>query len=239
MRHKNKASNHSNFAASSRLRAWAGLVAVFICTIILPSGLAWGTYESTDIPIAPFKDSTLNDWTERSFSGNSKYEIVDLDGIRALKGSTAGAASILYKQETIDLTKTPIINWSWKVKGVYDDIDEQTREGDDFPARLYVVFQTGMLPWESVAINYVWSSNQAIGKSWPNPFTKDARMIVVQTGNSNAGKWITQSRNIAADFKELFDEDVEEIHGYAVMIDGDNANKRGTAWFAGISFEAE
>jgi len=216
-----------------------GLATTLLCSAMIFAGPAWATSQSSENPIAPFKDSTLGDWEERSFSGNSRYEIVDLDGTRVLKASTEGAASILYKEKTIDLSKTPVISWSWKIDGVYDDINEQTREGDDYPARLYVVVQTGFLPWESLAINYVWSSNQELGASWSNPYTDKAKMIAVQAGNANAGQWITQSRNIANDFKEQFGKDIDEIDGYAVMIDGDNADKTGTAWFADISFKAE
>jgi hypothetical protein len=213
--------------------ARARIAAVLLGSAFLSNGLALGTDQSSEHPIAPFKDLTLQDWKERSFSGNSQYEIVDVDGTRVLKASTNGTASILYKEKKINLTKTPTISWSWKIDGIYDDIEEQTSQGDDFPARLYVVSKTGRLPWQTLAINYVWSSNQDIGKSWPNPFTKKAKMVVVQTGNFKAGQWVTQSRNIATDFKTLFGRDVTSIDGYAVMVDGDNA------WFADINFEAE
>lgn len=224
---------------NARFYARAGSLGVLLTSAILACGLAWGTDQSNSQPIAPFKDRTLQDWKERSFSGNSSYKLVDMQGTRVLRGSTDGAASILYKEKTINLTKTPVITWSWKINNIYQDIDEQTRQGDDFPARLYVVVKTGFLPWQTLALNYVWSSNQAMGEAWSNPFTDKAKMIVVQTGDSNAGEWVSQTRNIAADFKEQFGQDIEKISGYAVMVDGDNANKKGTAWFADISFDAE
>lgn len=232
-------SKSSQPAWGRRSCAQAGIAALLLGCVAALNGVTWADDKSTDHPTAPFKDLTLKNWEERSFSGNSQYEIVNLDGHRVLKGSTDSAASILYKQETINLTKTPTISWSWKIDGIYEDIDEQTRQGDDFPARLYVAVQTGLLPWETLAINYVWSSNQEFGTSWTSPFTEKSKMLAVQSGPSNAGKWVNQSRNIVADFKELFGEDIEEIDGYAVMIDGDNANKKGTAWFAEINFRAE
>lgn len=196
----------------------------------------WGT--DSALPIAPFNAPTLEDWKERSFSGNSQYDIVDMNGVRVLKGSTNGAASLLYKEKVIDLTKTPILSWSWQIQEAYEDIDEHTREGDDFPARLYVVARTGRLPWQTLAINYVWSSNQEVGSYWPNPFTRKAQVMAVQSGNSKAGQWVTQNRDVRADFKTLFGRDIDEIAGYAVMVDGDNAGKAGTAWFADINFVA-
>jgi len=190
-------------------------------------------------PIGPFPEENLELWKENSFSGNTLYELVEDDGLRVLKGTTEGAASILYKEEVIDLEKTPIISWTWKVQTVYGDIDERSRGGDDFPARIYVAVKDGLLPWESLTINYVWSSNEALGETWTNPYTEKAKVIVVQTGDSKTGEWVTQSRNIAADFKEVFGKNVSNIDGYAVMVDGDNADKSGTAWFADISFQAE
>lgn len=214
-------------------------VGLALSTILLPGPAAWASDQSIDEPSAPFNDRTLKSWQEKSFSGNTHYEIVELDGTRVLKGSTEGAASILYKEQAVDLRKNPVISWSWKIDGVYDDIDEKTRAGDDFPARLYVVSKTGILPWQTLAINYVWSSEQEVGDSWSNPFTEKAKMIVVQSGNSNAGQWVTQTRNVAEDFKKHFGKDIKKINGYAVMVDGDNADKTGTAWYADISFGKE
>lgn len=212
---------------------------ITLSVLLIAASSVWANDQLSQQPSAPFKDLTLKNWKEKSFSGNTHYELVQLDGTRVLKGSTEGAASILYREETIDISKTPTISWSWKIEGVYDDIDEKSKSGDDFPARLYVVTKTGILPWQTLALNYVWSSEQGVGDSWSNPFTAKAKMIVVQSGNSNAGKWVTQSRDVAADFKKYFGKDIKKIDGYAVMVDGDNADKNGTAWYADISFSAE
>jgi len=187
-------------------------------------------------PLNSFPDPTLDDWEERSFDGNTTYELVDLNSQRVLKASTENAASVLYKQQEISLIETPKISWTWKVDSIYQNINENTPEGDDFPARLYVVVQTGMLPWESLAINYVWSSHNDIGQFWNNPYTDKAIMIAVQSGDALAGQWVSQTRDVAKDFSEHFGLDIDEISGFAVMVDGDNAKKSGTAWFADISF---
>ncbi len=216
--------------------ARAGILPCLLSAIFALNSPAVGNEEAQNEPLKPFNDSTLERWKEKSFSGNSRYEIVEIDGTRVLKASTEGAASILYKEQTISLITEPVIRWSWKIEKVYEDIDESSRGGDDFPARLYVVVQTGMLPWQTLALNYVWSSNQDVGESWPNPFTQKAMMVAVQSGNSKAGQWVTQSRNIVEDFETHFGVKIDKINGYAVMVDGDNSNKDGTAWYADISF---
>jgi len=145
---------------------------------------------------------------------------------------------VLYREDAIDLTSTPYLEWSWKVLQTYSDINEKSKAGDDFPARLYVTAKTGSLPWQTIAINYVWSSEQPIDSEWSNPYTNKSKMIAVQSGDSLTGVWTTQKRNIASDFKRLFDVDIKKLSGYALMVDGDNSSQSGTAYFGKIEFSA-
>lgn len=186
-----------------------------------------------------FASNTLEGWSERSFSGETDYQLVEDNGLSVLKGHTQGKASILYREQKVDLIKNPVIRWSWKIDRTYMNIDEQARAGDDFPARLYVVAQVGFLPWETVAINYVWASEIAEGESWTNPFTDKAKMIAVQSGDAHVGSWTIQSRNVAEDFKTHFDMDIKELSGFAVMVDGDNGMREATAWFGEIEFSEQ
>lgn len=214
----------------------AQTLAASLAVLVTVIGLAGSAHSDTHTPPGVFSNGSLDGWSERSFEGNSVYELVDDNGVKVLKGYTDKQASIFYREQSVDLARTPVINWSWKVDRIFKDINEKERSGDDFPARLYVVAKTGLLPWDTLAINYVWSSQLPIDDSWPNPFTDKAQMVVIQTGDTDVGKWTTHSRNVAEDFKSLFNKDIDEINGFAVMVDGDNARKEATAWFGEISF---
>lgn len=177
----------------------------------------------------------LRNWKERSFKGNTDYAH-DGTGIR---GETQGAASVLYREESVDVSKTPILKWRWKISNTYGlEHDEQSKSGDDYPARLYVVVKTGFLPWQTLALNYVWSSNQPVDSSWKNAYTDKAMMIVVDSGDEKANLWQSHQRDVVADFREFYGVDVDELDGYAIMVDGDNTGKSATAWFDGIEFVA-
>ncbi len=186
-----------------------------------------------------FTPSSLeSDWDERSFRKNTEYKIVDLDGAKVLHGYTNGTASILYREEAISLKDTPQITWSWKIDRTFPNDKEKVRSGDDFPARVYVAAQIGFLPWETLAITYVWASEIPKDETWINPFTEKGIMVALQSGDEFVGQWMMQSRNLAEDFKNLHDIDLDEISAYAVMIDGDNTNVEGNAWFGNIKFSA-
>ena len=40
------------------------------------------------------------------------------------------------------------------------DLDESTKDRDDYAARLYLVKSGGILIWRTKAVNYVWSSGK-------------------------------------------------------------------------------
>ena len=176
-------------------------------------------------------------WKERSFQGNSDYVITEVQGVEVIEASTEGQASVLYKRERINLLETDSISWRWRVDAVYDNTLERTRGGDDFPARVYVVYQAGLSPLNTLTINYVWSSSEPVGASWLNPYTDRARMVVLQSGAANAGEWVTETRNVVEDFQQYFDRDITELSGYAVMIDGDNTGSSGRSAFSHLQFE--
>jgi len=178
-------------------------------------------------------------WQERSFKGNTVYTLQGKKDNPTIKGRANGTASMLYQQKIFNVTEMPNLSWQWKINNTYDDIDEQTKNGDDFPARFYIVVQTGSLPWQTMAINYVWASNSAVGTNWNNPFTKQAKMVVLQSGDQHVGQWRKQTRNVVKDFKLFHDVDITELSGLAVMVDGDNSNNTATAWFSNIQFDRQ
>jgi len=186
-----------------------------------------------------FPDATLKDWKERSFNGNTEYKLVQAGGATVLRGSSDDTASVLYKETTVSLKETPWVNWSWRVENTLGNDKEKTRAGDDFPARMYVVVSHGFLPWENTAINYVWSSSLPIDTTWVNPFHDRSIMVALRSGDSELGMWKNERRNVVADFKEFFDMDIDEIDGYAVMVDSDNTDQKATAYFGNISFSEE
>ena len=136
--------------------------AISLKVAILTVGLSWSALSSSAVEISSFPDASLGAWKEQSFVGNTQYELQAQDGKNVLKATANRSASVLYKETAIDLTKTPWLDWSWKSTSTYMNINEQSKDGDDYPARLYVTAKTGPLPWQTIAINYVWSSHMPL-----------------------------------------------------------------------------
>lgn len=194
---------------------------------------------AASIKVGNFSQGDLNGWKEESFVGHTDYQLVNKDNRTTLQAKTHASASGLFREIDIDLNKTPYLNWSWKVDNVYRGNDERSKQGDDYPARIYVVVSGGLFFWKTRAINYVWSGSQPAGSSWDNAYTGNAKMVAVQSGAATTDQWITEKRNVRQDFKRLFSEEIDEINAVAVMSDSDDAKQSATAWYGDIFFSSE
>jgi len=188
-------------------------------------------------PIGIFSDGKIEDWQHKEFKGKTQYKIIQLDNKKVLQAKSNASASGLYKEQRIDLNKTPYLNWTWRIENRLVNLDEQEKSGDDYAARVYVVISGGLFFWNTRAINYVWSANMATGKIWPNAFAGDnAMMIAIRSTKDPTGNWFSEKRNILTDLKQIFTKDYLYIDAIAIMTDTDNAKGSATAYYGDIYF---
>lgn len=190
--------------------------------------------------VGNFSKGVTAGWKAKEFKGQTQYQISKLDGMQVLKADSNATASGMFFEQRIDLQKTPILNWRWRIENHLAKLDEQDKSGDDFAARVYVVKSGGLVFWNTKAINYVWASTTPQGKTWPNPFAGDhAMMVAVRSSADATGTWFTEKRNVRTDFKQLTGEDLLYIDAVAIMTDTDNAKGKATAYYGDIYFTAE
>ena len=156
-------------------------------------------------PVSDFAGETLEGWEEKEFSGQTQYKFERIDGEVALSAFAQASASGLFKTVVVDLQQYPWLNWRWRVDKPLSPTDETTKQGDDYAARIYVVFDGGWRLWRSRAISYVWSSSASIAQVWPNAFTGDKAMVVAVANNdSGLGVWRQEKVNVLADMRKYF-----------------------------------
>lgn len=211
-------------------------VKVLLGTLLVVSAVAGAADEK--LMVGQFSTGDLKDWQPKSFKGETRYTFDNKSGQRALFADSQGTASGLYREIRVDLNHTPWLNWSWRVDKVLNGVDERSKEGDDYPARVYVVVSGGAAFWKTRSLVYVWSSNQPAGATWNNAFTGNARVMALRSGTKEGGGWVNEKRDIRADFRQLFGEDIETIDAVALMTDTDNSGQSAAAWYGDIYFTA-
>jgi len=193
---------------------------------------------ANELPVSNFAGSGLVGWEPKSFSGVTEYRIVQEEGRTVVRAVSKASASGLAKKISFDLHKYRYLRWSWKIAATIKAGDETSRRGDDYAARLYVVFP-GRFFWQTRAINYIWANKLSSGKSLPNAYTSNAQMLAVESGNEKAGQWLSEQRDLLADYNALFGEEPQKATAIAIMTDTYNTGASAEAWYGEISLSTE
>ncbi|MGR6873319.1 DUF3047 domain-containing protein [Pseudomonas sp. HK3] len=199
--------------------------------------------------IAQFEKEALDKWEKKSFVGHTQYTIEKLDEKTVLHAVSDQSASGLAKEIKVDLKKTPFLNWSWRIENFLPKMDETSKPGDDYAARLYIVKSGGFFVWNTKALNYVWSSNQPQGSIWDNAYAgSNARMLALRSPQDALGKWVNEKRNVYEDMIALYgdkgsDKKNEDAYRYidavAIMSDTDDSKAKASAYYGNIYFSAQ
>ncbi len=195
-----------------------------------------------NIKVFEFTEKELLELNERKVRGADNktiYTVGSNENGNFFKAVSDNAASGLGKEIKIDLNKTPFINITWKVEKDLKGIKENTKKGHDFAARVFAIKKTGATPLSNRAINYVFSSNNEIGKSSPSPYTKKSVDNVIASTKKNLNEWVTVKANVKEDFKKFHDLDVNELNGLAIMSDTDNSKMKSVAYYQNIYFSSK
>lgn len=213
---------------------------VFKFIILLFSLLIFSKFSFAEsVKVFEFSKTELSQLKVRKVRGadnKTVYSIGSNENGNYLKAVAENAGSGLGKEIKIDLNKTPFINITWKIEQDLSGINEKTKKGHDFAARVFAVKKTGATPLSNRAINYVFSSNVEVGENWPSPYTKKSIDNVLSTTKENLNKWVTVKANVKEDFKKFHDLNVDELDGLAIMSDTDNSKLKSVAYYQNIFF---
>jgi hypothetical protein len=182
----------------------------------------------------------------------TQYALVEKDSTVVLRADARNSAAGVVMRRRVDPAEHPVLEWSWRVNRVLDGGNARTKEGDDYPARIYVTFDHDpdfgqsvklaalrALGYEDIptrALNYVWASRVDTGQVFPNAYTDWVQMVPVESGSTRTGTWVTERRNVANDYRRAFGEDPPPISGVAVMTDTDNTGESVRAFYGDIVF---
>jgi len=183
----------------------------------------------------------------------TNYSLVEDDGVLVVRAQSNNAASAMFFPLKIDLKKTPIVQWRWKIEKVLSKGDALRKDGDDYPTRLYIIFDYdssrlsffekisyetykaihGVYP-PLAALNYLWANKLPVGTVVSNTYSDRVKMYAVDSGSARAGEWVTHQRNMYEDYVNAFGEEPLAVTGIAIMTDTDNTGEQVTAYYGDI-----
>ena len=195
---------------------------------------------------------SLSDWEPLTFpkiKTHSKYSLVKDGDKSILKAESRASASAIVYRRTFNIYENPRLHWRWKVTHLSDRGNPKEKAGDDYPIRVYVMFQYdpnraslgesliykatkaiyGKYPPHST-LNYVWTGANIFERFIASPYTGKAYMVVLERGKEKAGQWIEESVNVLEDYRKAYGKEPPATAGIAVMSDSDNTGTNAEAY---------
>ncbi len=188
----------------------------------------------------------------------TRFSVVDIDGKRAIKIEAEESYGNLI--HPVQAAVPAHLAWQWRIEKPLENADLRQRSGDDTSVKVCVSFDLPIdnipftdrqilriargkttEPVPAASVCYVWDAKLAAGTSLDNAFTRRIRYIVLQSGNDRLDRWVSERRDLAADFMRLFKDEspnsVPPIIGIAIGADSDNTKSRSVSYVSGVVLE--
>ena len=188
----------------------------------------------------------------------TRFSMVSLDGQRVLKVEAQASYGNLV-HPVLENPGAHRLSWRWRLDEGLPGADLRRKDGDDSPVKICALFDLAMsavpfverqvlrvarlrtdevLPAASVC--YVWDSRLPAGTVLDNAYTRRVRMVVLRGPDAPLHTWVTETRDVWADFKRLFGDEADvppPLVGVAIGADADNTLAHSLAHVAGITLD--
>lgn len=200
--------------------------------------------------------SSLEHWKPVTFPWAPRHSIYtshEINGHGVIRMQSDSSVSGLEYRDIFDTHRTPEIEWCWKAMNVLPNGNAESRQGDDYPVRVYVMFpyEKGLFPLglglqyelmkgilgyypPSAVLNYVWANRLHARNPIENAYSSRGAMFFIDAGTEYLGSWRSHRVNIIEDFRAAFHRDPPSTFTLAIMGDSINTGGRTDAYIRDI-----
>jgi hypothetical protein len=155
-----------------------------------------------------------------------------------IKAESLGSNASLFKEIGEKERKFAILSWKWKISNVVRSAIETRKDRYDAAARVIVIFGKesrfrgfGGEP-TGTKLEYIWASRLPKGHIFDHLGEKECKIFVLESGESRAGQWVREERNLHKDYKTAFGADPEGLLAIGIQTDTDQSNEKVTAYYS-------
>lgn len=179
-------------------------------------------------------------WQSQNW-GSPAYDftVVDHGGQRTLHLRSRNDSSTISKEvKGVPLKETPVLEWRWKVIALPEGGNSCKKATDDQVAQVYVTWPRFPTAVRSRIIGYVWDTTAPVGTVCKSEKTGLVTYIVIRSGSKDLGRWLTESRDVRADFTKIYGEEPEDPGAISIAIDTNDTRSKAEAYVGPILFRA-
>ena len=154
-------------------------------------------------------------WELKVKSGKAQVDIGEERQTKVLHLSCQDASFAVEQETNTDVQLAPVLTWPWKAVRLPPQGDVRSGKTDDQALPLLLAFEGKKV------LSYIWSKQAPVGTvvdgsiGWPISVT--LKVLVVQSGEAEVGRWVTMTRNVLDDYRRLFQEEPGLLKGIRVQ----------------------
>ncbi|MFQ5883008.1 MAG: DUF3047 domain-containing protein [Candidatus Methylomirabilales bacterium] len=204
-----------------------------LCLCLIPGRALWAQ-EMVIVDFGQEKDRVPQGWELSENEGEADLALINEEGGQVIRLRSNSSSFSIQKDLDIDLKEAPFLVWEWKVTELPQGGNFSKSDTDDQAAQLILAFS-----WRKF-IAYIWDSTAPKGTmaDAPSPLFRTIKAVVVQSGEGEEGQWITETRNVAEDYKKLFDDEPDKIVGIRIQINSQHTRSQAEAYWRYVKVKA-
>ncbi len=177
-----------------------------------------------------------HDWSLKVWEGVGMVRVEKENHRTVLRLETEEGCISLFRSLSVNLQANPLVSWEWKVLTLPTGGASQYARRDDHGAALYLVFSSREAPDRNTTIGYIWDNALPVGKILTRPDDPSVHYVVVRSGRDQLNTWLTEERNVLADYSRIYGEEPSILKGMSLVVDSDQTNSKASSLFGPISF---
>lgn len=183
-------------------------------------------------PVSP--EGIPSPWGLKVKDGKADANVVLENGEPVLHMKSLKSSFSLEREFRLNIKDYPYVIWTWKALTLPLRGDVRKGATNDQGLQFFVAFEGRKI------LSYVWDTNAPEGtvteESIPWPVSLMIKVIVVRSGISGAGKWLTVRRNVYDDYRKFFNEEPPRIEGLRVQMNTQHTGGSAEGFFKNIIF---
>ena len=145
---------------------------------------------------------------------------------------SARASFALQRDVDVDPTQMPYLTWRWKVTQLPSGGDFRRASTDDQAAQVLVAFSDRRI------LTYIWDTSAPKGTAAPAseiPFVH-IFAVVCESGSAEANRWLSENRNVAADYERAYGRPAPRVKGLRLQINSQHTGTTAESYFGDVAF---
>jgi hypothetical protein len=175
-----------------------------------------------------------SDWQIKVNHGKPEVSVCADADATCLRLKSTKASFGLERPLDIDPRQLPYLTWQWKVTQLPNGGDFRHASTDDQAAQVLVAFA------DHRVVSYIWDSTAPKGTAQTSSYIPLVHIygVVCRSGSAEANRWVSEARDVAADYQRAYGKPAPHIKGLRIQINSQHTGTVAESYFGEVAFRS-